>query len=253
METLHLHIEYLLTRHDCVILPGLGALIVNETEASIDSARSLIAPRSRFISFNANVVTDDGLLTHSLARREHLTFEEAHRMLSSIIARMRTDLEVEGEVSLGMTGRLLMNSEGLIRFEPRISSFTLQPLALLSVHEAEQADAEAEQDGLQDGMSEDLATDEVSAADDKDYYVIRIPRRAVHAAAMFITILTVAVSLLIPINHDQQQKASVIPIPSPREYVAPATQPADTVISQPESANSHSLSPTCQAKRGISE
>lgn len=252
METLHLHIEYLLTRHDCVILPGIGALIVNESEASIDSTRGVIATRSRFISFNANVVTDDGLLTHSLARREHLSFEEAHRMLAAIIARMRADLKVEGEVSLGMTGRLLMDGEGLIRFEPRVSSLTHQPLSLRRVHEAKEKEEETA-GFYQEDTAGDYAADETSQPEDKDYYVIRIPRRAVHAAAMIITILTVAVSLLIPINHDQQQKASVVPIPSPRAFAAPAQQRADTVISQPESENSHSLSPKCQAKRDISE
>ncbi|MDE5997600.1 MAG: hypothetical protein K2G77_05230, partial [Muribaculaceae bacterium] len=45
-----------------------------------------------------------------------------------------------------------------------------------------------------------------------DRYVFTISKRAVHAAAMLITILTIGLSLMIPINHDNEQKASVISI-----------------------------------------
>ena len=45
-----------------------------------------------------------------------------------------------------------------------------------------------------------------------DRYVFTISKRAVHAAAMIIAILTVGISLLMPINHDNEEKASVISI-----------------------------------------
>lgn len=38
METLGIHIEYLLQRHECVILPGIGAFIVSNDAARIDMA-----------------------------------------------------------------------------------------------------------------------------------------------------------------------------------------------------------------------
>ena len=187
-----------------MILPGFGALIANESGASIDFQRGLISPRLRSLSFNSSVLADDGLLAHSISRREHLPYEEAHRLLSSEIDKMRADLRKEGETSLGMIGRLMMDSEGLITFQPRRSQIMsdIMPLIPLALPVEDSA-------GLDD--DQDLSD---QSDDDKDYYVIRISRRAAHAAAMVVAILTVAVSLLIPINHDRQQKASVVPIPS---------------------------------------
>ncbi|MDE6637887.1 MAG: hypothetical protein K2K32_06600, partial [Muribaculaceae bacterium] len=121
MELLPLHIEYLLTRHDCVIVPGFGAFIATETEAYFDCENGIIHPRKREISFNSSVVTDDGLLSHSIARRERLSYEEAHRLMSALICKMNSDLRNEGEVSLGMVGRLVLDAEGFINFVPRRS------------------------------------------------------------------------------------------------------------------------------------
>ena len=45
-----------------------------------------------------------------------------------------------------------------------------------------------------------------------DRYVFTISKRAVHAAAMLVAVLTIGLSLIVPINHDNEQKASVISI-----------------------------------------
>ncbi len=211
MELLPLHIEYLLTRHDCVIVPGLGAFIATEQEAYIDFERGIIRPRRREISFNSSVVTDDGLLSHSIARREGMAYEDARRLLLHLAERMAADLEEEGEVSLGMVGRLLKDSEGLITFQPRRSAIAadiMQEVALserISASVAAATDPEAESEETAD-EEEGMRTIRVKA----DRYVFTISKRAVHAAAMLVAILTIGLSLLLPINHDNEQKASVI-------------------------------------------
>lgn len=208
MDTLSLHIEYLLTRHDCVIVPGIGAFIATEKEASIDFAKGVISPCQRLISFNAGVSSDDGLLAHSIARREHISYEQAHQRLVVFASKMRSDLRSEGEFSIGMVGRLLMDEEGLISFQPRLSRIQADITPTLSIQNAATNP---------DSSRENLRPRDMRHAREikssSDYYVIRLNKRAVHAAAMLITILTVGLSLLIPINHDNTQKASVVPIP----------------------------------------
>ncbi|MDE5870517.1 MAG: hypothetical protein K2H22_01015 [Muribaculaceae bacterium] len=213
MDRLPLHIEYLLTRHDCVIVPGLGAFIATETEAYIDFETGTIRPRRREISFNSSVVTDDGLLAHSIARREGLTYEEARRQLSHLTDRMSADLDKESEVSLGMTGRLVKDAEGLISFQPRRSEVLSDILPDMALAErrvpAVVATEEPEDNAVDNTPADDedgMRTIRVRA----DRYVFTISKRAVHAAAMLVTILTVGLSLLVPINHDNEQKASVI-------------------------------------------
>lgn len=217
METLPLHIEYLLTRHDCVIVPGFGAFIATESDACFDVEKGVIYPSRREISFNSSVVTDDGLLSHSVARRDHLPYEIAHRRVSRLTDQMKSDLLNEGEVSMGMLGRLVQDSEGLISFQPRKSSFAndlLPDIKLIAVNPArvEEPAAEVEIPETQP-QSDDIDTDgmrTIRVAPDR--YVFTISKRAVHVAAMLVTIFTVGLSLLIPINHDNEQKASVISI-----------------------------------------
>lgn len=213
MDILPLHIEYLLTRHDCVIVPGIGAFIATETEAYIDYEKGIIHPRNREISFNSSVVTDDGLLTHSIARREGLSYEEARRTLASLIERISVDLNEEGEVSMGMVGRLVKDSEGLINFQPRLSSAFSQIFSDIRLSEnVAQPTTGIQEEMHQADESEDKEENVRIVRVPNDRYVFTISKRAVHAAAMLITILAVGLSLMIPINYDNEQKASVISI-----------------------------------------
>ena len=160
MDILPLHIEYLLTRHDCVIVPGLGAFIATEQEAYIDFERGVVRPRRREVSFNCSVVTDDGLLSHSIARRERISYEDARRLVAVMSERMAADLQNEGEVSIGMTGRLVKDQEGLVSFQPRrsaILSDIKQDVRLASLQAAPESVAP---------MPEDVAPEEAMDEDD---------------------------------------------------------------------------------------
>ena len=216
MELLPLHIEYLLSRHDCVIVPGFGAFIATETEAYIDFEAGVIRPRRREISFNSSVVTDDGLLSHSIARREGMAYEDARRILSGLIEKLAADLNDEGEVSLGMIGRLVKDSEARISFQPRKSAAYTD--IMQDLHLAERSAASS-------SPAEAVAPDEEQASEEQgmctfgvqgDRYVFTITKRAVRrtveAAAMLVMVLTIGLSLLWPVNLDNEQKASVISI-----------------------------------------
>ena len=58
-------IEHLLTEHDCVIVPGLGGFVQNETEAHFDYKDQLFYPPSKQIGFNARLHFNEGLLAES--------------------------------------------------------------------------------------------------------------------------------------------------------------------------------------------
>lgn len=213
MDILPLHIEYLLTRHDCVIVPGFGAFIATEEESYIDFEGGVIRPRRREIGFNGSVVTDDGLLSHSIARREGISYEDARRMLARMTEKLTADLEEEGEVSLGMVGRILKNSEGLISYQPRQSRIHADVMADLKLNGKDDSVDHLSKAGAETAEEETLENDGMRTIRVRaDRYVFTVSKRAVHAAAMVIAILTVGLSLLVPINHDNEQKASVISI-----------------------------------------
>ena len=82
MKNLVLHIEYLLTQCDCVVVPGWGALVVQHEKAQVCADRSIAPPR-RWISFNPLLTHNDGTLAHSVMRAEGCSFDEAMQVINN--------------------------------------------------------------------------------------------------------------------------------------------------------------------------
>ena len=111
------HIEYLLQRHDCVIVPGLGAILAHATVAFYDEKLGQWCPPNRVLSFNPELSRNDGLLVSSLARRESISVDAAALKVRSSVEMMRCELEEIGALSLGKVGRLLQKENGRMIFE----------------------------------------------------------------------------------------------------------------------------------------
>lgn len=118
METLSLHIDYLLQRHDCVTLPGLGSLLAHGVSAHYDAERGCWLPPMREISFNAAISRTDGLIARSVARRENISHEMGARRVEQSVMSLRKALDTEGSAMLGHTGRLCKDEHGTLVFEP---------------------------------------------------------------------------------------------------------------------------------------
>ena len=107
MNTIILHIEYLLRRHECVVLPGWGAFIARRTPAYFyDKENSLMMPPSRRVAFNAELQEDDGLLASSLCRREKLTYGEAASYIRRQVEYINDLLLSDGEIPFGNLRRV---------------------------------------------------------------------------------------------------------------------------------------------------
>ncbi|MDE6555739.1 MAG: hypothetical protein K2K55_02110 [Duncaniella sp.] len=117
MKHLALHIEYLLSSHHCVIVPGLGAFLVNDRAAHYDEERGLFFPPSRDLGFTAEISHNDGLLDQSISRREGLSLDEASKVILSEVAELKCLLEDGNPVGLGRLGELSLQNGSLL-FEP---------------------------------------------------------------------------------------------------------------------------------------
>ena len=115
MQELALHIEYLLKRHDCVIVPGFGAFLASRRRAAY-SPESVL-PSSVEFFFNSAVCNDDGLLASSFARRNRLSFEEAKVVLAEESESLRAAIDSYGEATIGRVGVLRRGEEGTITLE----------------------------------------------------------------------------------------------------------------------------------------
>ncbi len=240
MDLLPLHIEYLLTRHDCVIVPGIGAFIVTEKESSFDSLSGIVTPRRREISFNSSVVSDDGLLSHSIARREHLPYEAAHRMLDAMTEKMKADLLAEGEASVGLVGQLVRDEEGRLSFRPKGERAAADACKEVHLKRATAPAAVAAASvgpiiAAGDESSVKAETGEATSTTSHraisvpaDRYVFTIKKKVAHIAAMLAVVLTIGISLLVPTSITGEQKAAVISIDEIFRSFKPDSHKPDT-------------------------
>ncbi|MDE6049687.1 MAG: hypothetical protein K2G09_08370, partial [Paramuribaculum sp.] len=91
------HIQYLLLRKDCVVLPGWGAFITNRVNAYV--ADGVMYPPSRTIAFNPSLNHDDGDLTASVARQCGIRFEAAKASVTAAIEQLRRLYNIVGYVT----------------------------------------------------------------------------------------------------------------------------------------------------------
>ena len=133
MNTVIPHIEYLVRRHDCVILPSWGAFIAQYQSARYDDEAAVFYPPVREIAFNSDVHHNDGLLISSVARREKISYERASKRVDSELDEMKTRLIDNGEVTIGSIGKFI-NQPGLsVIFQPSEQFISLESGCLPAV------------------------------------------------------------------------------------------------------------------------
>ena len=100
------HMEWLLTTHNCVVVPRLGAVLARHRSAGIDSGKDLITSPGRTYAFNSELTVSDGLLEQSVARAEAISHENASRLIARDVDAMKAQLHSQGILSLGRAGTL---------------------------------------------------------------------------------------------------------------------------------------------------
>ncbi|MCM1163552.1 MAG: hypothetical protein NC339_04810 [Muribaculaceae bacterium] len=144
MNDLALHIEYLLLRHDCVIVPGMGAFLAHNSGAVVDESTGMLMPPARTLGYNSELTHNDGLLIESVARREHKTFEAARAQVDKAVSAFMFQLKEETTLPIGNLGSLTADAEtGSLVFTPadvktsliNLPSCGLQPVRLRPLEE----------------------------------------------------------------------------------------------------------------------
>ncbi|MCM1142895.1 MAG: hypothetical protein NC453_30375 [Muribaculum sp.] len=203
------HIEYLVHRHDCVVLPKWGAFIAHYQPACYDEALGVMYPPMREISFSTSVGYDDGLLASSIARKETMTFGRASQLVEEELSSMRHQLGLDGEISLGRIGRFIRQDEGSVIFEPSsnqpaISGAGFEPFSIRPLLE------KVREDAVVAGRIEAPCSGRLS----------RLGLRAVKAAAAVAALVGISVVLLRPSFSRNDDMASIAPVISGRSSQA---------------------------------
>lgn len=119
MNTLARHIEALLIRHNCVVIPNLGGFIAQFTPARYNEQEDAFVPPCRKVSFNSMLSINDGLLIERYIHQGNMTYTEASRYLARQVGMLKDYIAENGEFELIGVGVLAANGEGGYRFTPR--------------------------------------------------------------------------------------------------------------------------------------
>lgn len=230
----------MLRRHDCVILPTIGAFIASYKSANINEDWGIVVPPKREITFNASITNNDGLLANSIARRNRVQFETANQQLISVVESIRQRLDQDKEYAIGKLGILHKGEESNLYFEPFKSNnsynsyYGLQSFKLSTLDEIEKNIAPYSSSSIN---NKDFRSD-------KNFY-IAVNKKVVKYTAMIMIIFFAAASLSFPPYYEgsNQKYASVLPVTNITQEIVEA----DNIIKEISDTKSQVIIETNQS------
>lgn len=146
MIELSRHIESLLLKHDCVIVPGLGGFVTQYVPARRIDDEQLFLPPCRSVGFNPELSINDGLLAQSYMHAYDSTYPESLKLIEDAVAQLKGELVEKGEFALHGIGIMRLGVDGHYHFEPCEAGvvspelYGLDSLVLPLAHASEAAD-----------------------------------------------------------------------------------------------------------------
>jgi len=113
---LALAIKELILLKEGVILPGLGGFVTQYHPAEIQKSSNTFAPPSIELSFDTRMVTDNGLLISHIARKKRLSEEDARKIVSDYVERIKKEIQEKGSVLIEEVGTLSRGTGGNLSF-----------------------------------------------------------------------------------------------------------------------------------------
>ncbi len=222
MNTVIRHIEYLIAHKDCVIIPGVGAILATYMNARIDKNTSILLPPARVFTFNKDINHNDGTLACSIARAESIRYELACNKMEAGIESMLHHLHSDGTLAIGRIGTLCYNKDdGTTQFQPTADSQTacssmwLPTLKLgnkITIIGQEKAKAKAK--------------DRIIKSPIKENHRFIFKRLSRLAASLALIMGVCFLATLLPVSHNEEaMKASLAP-----DFGTSSTEETDAVM-----------------------
>ncbi|MDC6404103.1 MULTISPECIES: SPOR domain-containing protein [Maribacter] len=112
------YISELLYRYNCVAVPNFGAFLTQHTSARINDITNTFFAPAKSISFNEQLISNDGLLVSYIAEAEKSSFEDILSKIETITKQWKSTLNAGEKLSLKNIGLLWNNAENRIQFQP---------------------------------------------------------------------------------------------------------------------------------------
>lgn len=249
MKELSRHIEVLLLKNDCVIVPGLGGFIAHNKAAEFKDSANIFCPPLRTIGFNPQLTINDGLLAQSYMQSYDTDFPDASRKIESVVSQIKDSLYKNGQAELDNIGTLYYTMAGTYGFEPYgnaffspslygLGSFSISPLSEL---------ASAKESAAEQRIVIETVPSSVESPKEKNKQQHIIKRMAEHAIGIAAAIILFFV-LSVPVENTYLDNSSYASLGA--ETMLDAIRSKSLATSSPDKAgNAEDMQQTATADR----
>lgn len=134
-KSLEHYISELLYIEDCIIIPDFGGFIVNDKSAIINEKSGEIAPPSKTILFNSQLINNDGLLVNHIAKEENISHKECLTNVLAISKKLKNKLFETKILRIKKVGLLTIGSENNILFtQEKEYNYNLNSFGMRSIN-----------------------------------------------------------------------------------------------------------------------
>jgi len=124
-------ITFLLYKHNCVIIPHFGAFIVHDKPAELNTELNYASPKNRIISFNNQILNNDGLLANHIQTIEKCSYEEGLLHIHSFVDHLKEELQAKNNFNFDQLGTFYNTKEEKLIFVPnQMSNFSMDAFGL---------------------------------------------------------------------------------------------------------------------------
>lgn len=124
----------LLFKNQTVVLPGFGAFVGSYKSATIDYVQGEIAPPSKELNFNENLLVNDGVLVNYLQEKYKISAEEAEQAIKQFVKEVMATLEKREMVVFPKIGKLYRDYENKYKFIADNTNFNTDSFGLPDVN-----------------------------------------------------------------------------------------------------------------------
>ncbi len=182
------HIEQLLMRHECVIVPNIGGFVVQRQNAHIDMSTGCLLPPSFTVGFNAQLVLNDSLIVQSYMEHYDYSYGEALNIIEDEVAQISEHIASGKSWEIYGVGTIALNAEGSYVFEPQSEGLLTPALFGLS---AIYCAVPQKATNLEQRASDESEIENES--DEREYY--KISKRFVHWTAAACALVLICFSI----------------------------------------------------------